>query len=43
MLYPDAYFEMDLIWYGMENEISAAEVSAIIGKTTDEIKHKQQL
>jgi len=33
------YFEMDLIWYGMENDISPEVVSEIIGKTTDEIKH----
>jgi NAD+ synthase len=33
------YFEMDLIWYGMENDISPEVVSAITSKTIDEIKH----
>lgn len=32
------YFEMDLIWYGMENEISPEEVGNALGKSADEIK-----
>jgi len=31
------YHEMDLIWYGMENEISPEEVSEVIGKKPEEI------
>lgn len=31
------YQEMDLIWYGMENEIPLGKVGEILGKTTDEI------
>lgn len=33
------YHEMDLIWYGMENEINPKEVGKALGKTEDEIKH----
>lgn len=31
------YNEMDLIWYGMENEIPSEEVGKVIGKTTVQI------
>jgi len=31
------YYEMDLIWYGMENEISPEAVGKVLGKTTEEI------
>jgi NAD+ synthase len=31
------YFEMDLIWYGMENEISPEEVGKVLGKKTEDI------
>lgn len=33
------YFEMDLIWYGFENEISPDEVGKVLDKTAEEIKH----
>ena len=33
------YFEMDLIWYGLENGISKDEVGKVIGKTKEEITH----
>lgn len=33
------YHEMDLIWYGMENEINPEDVGKVLNKTTDEIKH----
>jgi NAD+ synthase len=33
------YQEMDLVWYGMENEIPAEEVAVVMGKTADEISH----
>ena len=33
------YHEMDLIWYGMENEINPEEVGKVVNKTSDEIKH----
>jgi NAD+ synthase len=32
------YKEMDLIWYGMENEISHEEVGKVLGKTAEEIE-----
>lgn len=32
------YQEMDLLWYGLENEVSAAEVGRVIGKTTEEVE-----
>lgn len=32
------YKEMDLTWFGMENEISAEEVGRVLGKTTEEIE-----
>lgn len=32
------YKEMDLIWYGMENEIEPQEIAKVLGKTPDEIK-----
>jgi NAD+ synthase len=32
------YFEMDLIWYGFENEISPDEVGLELGKTAEEIQ-----
>lgn len=32
------YLEMDLIWYGMENEISAGEVGRVLDKSSDEIE-----
>lgn len=32
------YKEMDLIWYGMENEIEPQEIARTLGKTSDEIK-----
>lgn len=32
------FHELDLIWYGLENEISAAEVGNIINKSTIEIE-----
>ncbi len=32
------FHEMDLIWYGYENEYDAAEVGKILGKTETEIK-----
>jgi len=31
------HLEMDLIWYGMENEISPEEVGKVLGKTTNDI------
>lgn len=31
------FLEMDLIWFGMENEISPEEVGKVLGKTTEEI------
>jgi len=31
------YHEMDLIWYGMENDISPEEVGKVLGKTAEEI------
>ena len=31
------HLEMDLIWYGMENEISPEEVGRVLGKTTNDI------
>ena len=33
------YKEMDLIWYGMENEISAEQVAEVMEKTAAEINH----
>jgi NAD+ synthase len=32
------YMEMDLIWYGMENEISAEEVGRVLNKSSNEIE-----
>ena len=32
------YFEMDLIWYGFENEIMPDEVGKALGKTAEEIQ-----
>lgn len=32
------YQDMDLIWYGMENEISPEEVGQVMGKTSKEIE-----
>lgn len=32
------YKEMDLTWFGMENEISAEEVGKVLGKTTEQIE-----
>lgn len=31
------YFEMDLIWYAMENQISPEEVGMVLGKTPEQI------
>ncbi len=36
--YQMPYHEMDLIWYGFENNVSPEEVGSVMGKTTDEIK-----
>ncbi len=36
--YQMPYHEMDLIWYGYENNISPEEVGTVMGKTADEIK-----
>jgi len=33
------FMEMDLIGYGLENEISAEEVGIALNKTTEEVKH----
>lgn len=33
------YHEMDLIWYGLENEIDPEEVCKVLNKTSDEISH----
>ena len=33
------YHEMDLIWYGLENEINPEEVGKVLNKTSDEIRH----
>jgi NAD+ synthase len=32
------YLEMDLIWYGMENQIPTVEIGKALGKTTEEIE-----
>lgn len=32
------YHEMDLIWYGMENQIPTVEIGKALGKTTEEIE-----
>jgi len=32
------YQEMDILWYGMENGISSAEVGSVLGKTTEEVE-----
>lgn len=36
--YQMPYQEMDMIWYGFENDISPEEAGAVLGKTADEIK-----
>ena len=33
------YFEMDLLWYAMEQDINPEEVGMVLNKTTEEIKH----
>ncbi len=33
------YQEMDLVWYGMENEVPEEEVATVMGKTKEEIVH----
>lgn len=33
------YFEMDLLWYAMEQDINPEEVAKVLNKTTEEIKH----
>jgi NAD+ synthase len=33
-----SYHEMDIIWYGMENQISPEDVGSVIGKSSTEIK-----
>ena len=31
------YYEMDIIWYGMENDISPFEIGSFLGKSSEEI------
>jgi NAD+ synthase len=33
------YQEMDLIWYGMENQLSPDEVGKVLGKTSEEVEY----